>query len=109
MSPVRVTPDQAAQLQRRRKHPDTGVDDTPVNTKPGRPERHPVLATECRKPTVLLSVDIKAPRVEGGCWTVKASYSDGHTTLGACSQEEAEKWKRYILSIWRTPTDEIQI
>ena len=100
--PIRVTPTQAAAMQRRAHM--TAAEravDREAPAKPGRAKRHPILADAPPEPTRLLSVAIEPPRVPGGTWTVVAEYTNGHTTRGAESEEVAKKWKAEIETYWK--------
>ncbi len=89
MSPVRLTPAQAAQLQRRR----APSDGAPEAAKLGRAPRHPILADTPREPSRLLSVTVTAPRQDGGGWTVTAEYNDGRVSVSVPTKKEADELK----------------
>uniref|UniRef100_A0A6M3LNV5 Uncharacterized protein n=1 Tax=viral metagenome TaxID=1070528 RepID=A0A6M3LNV5_9ZZZZ len=94
--PVRLTPAQAALLQRRTR---PAADEPPASkepAKPGRAPRKPILADQPPEPTRLLSVTVTPPKVEGGDWTVKAEYNDGSMTMGCPAEARAKAWKKRI-------------
>ncbi len=93
MTPVRLTPAQAAQLQRQR----LASDKPPEPAKPGRAPRHPVLADKPREPTRLLSFTITPPSTAhefgGQFWHIKAVYNDGSWSMAVESAAEAQRIK----------------
>ena len=100
MSPIRVTPAQAAAMQRRltpaMQH--KGIEEPP---KPKRAKHVPILADKPPEPTILLSVAIEPPGVPGGFWMVVAEYNNGSTTMSSESEEAANEWKAKIETYWK--------
>ena len=96
MSPIRVTPTQAAAMQRHLT-PNERRDEP----KPKRAKHVPILADKPPEPTVLLSVAIEPPGVPGDFWTVVAEYSNGSTTMSSESEEAANEWKAEIETYWK--------
>uniref|UniRef100_A0A6H2A1E5 Uncharacterized protein n=1 Tax=viral metagenome TaxID=1070528 RepID=A0A6H2A1E5_9ZZZZ len=96
--PIRVTPTQAAAMQRRLT-PAERRDETPP--KPKRAKHVPIRADQPPEPTVLLSVAIEPPGVPGGFWTVVAEYNNGSTAMSSESEEAAKEWKAKIETYWK--------
>jgi len=92
MSPIRVTPAQAAAMQHK------GIKEPP---KLKRAKHVPIRADKPPESTVLLSVAIEPPGVPGDFWTVVAEYSNGSTTMSSESEEAAKEWKAEIETYWK--------
>ena len=97
MSPIRLTPGQAAQFQRPRLPGGASLADAPPP--PGRAPCHPIKADAPRVPTVLLSVTVTPrgnPLLGPTTWEIVARYNDGSVTTAVESQAEAERIKTEI-------------
>ncbi len=96
MTPVRLTPAQAAQLQRKR----PASDAPPETAKRGRAPRPLVPADKPREPSRLLKFTITPPSMThefgGQFWHIKAVYNDGSWSMAVESEEEAQRIKAEI-------------